>query len=278
MSTDDDVDFALGQIGDGGIHFLGGLEAAHHLHGHRPVGKAVAETVVVLLGEQGGGHQDRHLATAVYRNKGCAHGHFGLAKAYVATHQAVHRLGCEHVGAHRFDGGLLVGGFFEGEAGAEGGVVGFRVGERVAFAGGATGIDVEQFGGHIAHLFGGLALGFLPGLGAQAVQRRQGVVAAGVAGDQVQAGHRHVELGALGVFHGEEFGGLVVDLQGLQAQVAAHAMVDMHHRRAFAQLGEVLDHRVVVGVGAFFPATALHHALAEQRAFGDQGQRRVIQP
>jgi hypothetical protein len=46
------------------------------------------------------------------------------------------------------------------------------------------------------------------------VQRRQGVVAAGVAGDQVQVGHRHVELGALGVFQGEEFGGLVVDFQG----------------------------------------------------------------
>ena len=93
----------------------------------------------------------------------------------------------------------------------------------------------------------------------------------------MQAGHWHVELGALGVFHGEEFGGLAVDLQGLQAQVAAHAMVDVHHRRAFAQFGEVLDHRVVVGVGAFFPAAALHHALAEQRALGDQCQRRVIQ-
>ncbi len=72
----------------------------------------------------------------------------------------------------------------------------------------------SSLGGDVAHLLGGLALGFLPGLGAEAVQRRQGVVAAGVAGDQVQAGHRHVELGALGVFEGEELGGLAVDLQG----------------------------------------------------------------
>jgi hypothetical protein len=51
----------------------------------------------------------------------------------------------------------------------------------------------------------------------------------------------------------------------------------MHHRRAFAQFREVFDHRVVVGVGAFFTAATLHHALAEQRAFGDQRERRVIQ-
>ena len=80
----------------------------------------------------------------------------------------------------------------------------------------------------------------------------------------MQAGHRHIELGAFGVFHGEEFGGLVVDLQGLQAQVAAHAVVDMHHRRTFAQLGQVFDDRVVVGVRALFTPAALHYALAEQ--------------
>ncbi|MNI53842.1 hypothetical protein D3C73_1086980 [compost metagenome] len=172
---------------------------------------------------------------------------------------------------------MLVRGFFERETGAEGGVVGLRIGESVAFAGSATCIDVEQLGGHVTHLFGGFALGFLPGLGAQAMQRGQGIVAAGVAGDQVQVGHRHVELGAFGIFQGKEFGGLVVDFQGGQAQVAADTVVDVHHRRPFAQLGEVLDDGVVVGIGALFAATALHHALAEQRAFGDQGQGWIVQ-
>ncbi|MNN39227.1 hypothetical protein D3C81_1532570 [compost metagenome] len=93
----------------------------------------------------------------------------------------------------------------------------------------------------------------------------------------MQVGHRHVELGAFGIFQGKEFGGLVVDFQGGQAQVAADTVVDVHHRRAFAQLGEVLDDGVVVGIGALFAATALHHALAEQRAFGDQGQGWIVQ-
>lgn len=109
------------------------------------------------------------------------------------------------------------------------------------------------------------------------MQRRQGVIAAGVAGDQVQVGHWHIQLGVLGVFEGQELGGLAVDFQRRQAQVAAYAMVDVHHRGAFAQLGKVLDHRIVGSFAAFFAAAALHHPLAEQRALGDQGDGRVVQ-
>ena len=188
----------------------------------------------MLLGEQGGGHQHGHLAAAVHSDERGAHGHFGFAEADIAAHQTVHRLGCQHVGTHGFDGGLLVRGFFEREAGAEGGVVGRRVGKRITLARSAAGIDVEQLGGHVAHLFGGLALGFLPGLRAQPVQRRQRVVATGVAGDQVQVGHWHIQLGVLGVFQGKELGGLAVDFQGGQAQVASYTVVDVHHWRAFA--------------------------------------------
>ncbi|MCY1352807.1 hypothetical protein D9M69_391260 [compost metagenome] len=230
----------------------------------------------MLLGQQGGGHEHGDLFAAVHGDEGCAHGDFGLAEADVAADQAVHGLGRQHVLQYGFDGHLLVRGFLEGEAGGEGGVVGLRVLERIAFASGAAGIDVQQFGGDITHLLGGLALGLLPGFRAQAVQRRQGVVAAGVAGDQVQAGHRHIELGFLGVLQGEELRGLALDLQGDQAQVAADAMVDVHHGRTLAQFGEVLDH-VVAGIAAALAAAALHHPLAEQRAFGDQRQPRVIQ-
>ncbi|VTQ27241.1 Uncharacterised protein [Pseudomonas aeruginosa] len=205
-----------------------------------------------------------------------AHRHFGLAEADVAADQAVHGPGREHIGDHRLDGALLVRRLLEREAGREGRVVGLRILEREAFAGGAAGVDVEQLGGDVADLLGGLALGLLPGFRAEPVQRRQGVVGAGVAGDQVQVGDRHVELGVLGVLQHEEFRLLVVHLEGDQAQVAADAMVDVHHRRAFAQLGEVLDHRVAA-VAGLFPAPALHDALAEQRAFGDQGEGRMVQ-
>src|SRR5690606_29053860 len=69
-------------------------------------------------------------------------------------------------------------------------------------------------------------------------------------------------------------GGLAVEFHGHQAQVAADAVIDVHHRRAFAQLGEVLDH-VVAAVASFLATTTLHHALAEQRVFRDQ--REVVE-
>src|SRR5471030_2421750 len=277
VGADNNVDLAFGQISDGGIHFLGRLETAHHFHAHRPVGEAVAEAVVVLLGEQGGRHQNRHLATAVHGDERSTHRYFGLAETDVAADQSVHRFGREHVGAYGVDGGLLIRGFFERETGAEGRVIGFRVSEGMTFTGGAAGVDVEQLGGHVTHLFGSFALGLLPGLGAEAVQRGQRIVAAGVSGDQVQVGNRHVQLGAFGVLQSQEFGNLVVDFQSRQTQITADTVVYVHHRRAFAQLGEVLDHCIVVAVGTLFPATTLHHPLTEQRAFGDQRQRRVIQ-
>ncbi len=93
VGADEDVDLAFGQVGGGGGHLFGRLEAAHHFHGHRPVGKTVAKAVVVLLGEQGSGHQHCYLATTVHGDERCAHGHFGLAEADVAAHQASIGLG-----------------------------------------------------------------------------------------------------------------------------------------------------------------------------------------
>jgi len=178
--------------------------------------------------------------------------------------------GRQQVLAHRVDGGLLVRRFLEGEPGGEGFVVDLRVLEGIALARGAAGVDVEQFCSHVAHLLGGLALGFLPGFRAELVQWRQGVVAAGIAGDQMQAGDRHVEFGLVSVLQQEEFLRLAFDFEGDQPLIAADPMIDMHHRRAFAQLGEVLDD-VVAAVATLLAPPALHDALAEQRAFRDQG-------
>jgi hypothetical protein len=70
------------------------------------------------------------------------------------------------------DGGALVGRFLEAEVGGELLVVVRRVAEGMALARGAAGVDVEQLGGGVAHLLGGLALGLFPLAAAQLVQRR----------------------------------------------------------------------------------------------------------
>ncbi len=106
------------------------------------------------------------------------------------------------------------------------------------------------------------------------MKRGQGIVAAGVTGNEMQAGNRYVELGFLCVLQHQELGGLAFNFQRDQALIAADTVIDMHHRGAFAQLGEVLDD-VLAGITAFFAPPTLHDPLAEQRTLGDQ--RHVLQ-
>jgi hypothetical protein len=79
--------------------------------------------------------------------------------------------------------------------------------EREALARGAAGVEVEQLGGGVAHLLGGLAPRLLPLARAEAVQRRLLGADAGVARDQVQLCHRHVERRLVGVLEVQVFGG-----------------------------------------------------------------------
>jgi hypothetical protein len=66
-------------------------------------------------------------------------------------------LRADHVLDHGVDGGALVGRLLEAEAGGEGLVVVRAEAVREAFARGAAGVQVQQLGGGVAHLLGGLA-------------------------------------------------------------------------------------------------------------------------
>ena len=277
VGADDDVRLALlDTLERGGLPLAGG-EARDELDVHGGVGEAVAEVLVVLAGEQGGGHQHHHLAAGVYGEEGGAHGHLGLAEADVAAHHAVHGPRGGHVADHRADGGALVRRLLEGEGGGEAGVVGVRRGAGEALAGLAAGVDVEQLGGGVADLLGGLPAGLLPLVGAEPVQGGELVVGAGVARDQVQALHRHVELGAVGVLQGHELGGLAAGLQGLEPPVTPHAVGLVDHRGPGLELREVADGQLV-GVGGLLAAPALAHHLAVELRLADHRQRRLREP
>ena len=181
VGADHNVHAAVGQAGHGGLELFAALEARQLGDFHRPVGKAVGKILKVLFGQQGGRRQHRHLFAAQHRHKRRAQGHFGFAKAHIAAHQPVHRLARGHVGNHRVDGGLLVGGFVKGKAIGKGGVVVFGQGKGVAFAGGALGVQVQQLGGGVAGFFGGALFGLVPLRRAQFGQRGVFLRAAGPA-------------------------------------------------------------------------------------------------
>ena len=279
VGADHDVDGALGQALGGGRDFLGRTEAAHLGHLHRPLGEAVDQGLVVLLGQQRGGREEGHLLAAGDGDECRAQRDLGLAETDVAADQAVHRLRRDHVLHHGMDRGLLVGGFLEAKVVGEHLVVGRRIAEGMALARGAARVDVEQLGGRVAHLLGGLALGLVPLARAQLVQRRLVGADAGVAAHQVQLAHGHVERGLVGVLQVQHFLqqrlalgiGALAQVHVDQAAVAADAVRGVHHRVAHVELRQVLDQRLdVADLLLLLVAAPAGAAGGEQLGLGDE--------
>ncbi len=70
------------------------------------------------------------------------------------------------------------------------------------------------------------------------------IVRAGVAADEVQAGHRHKQLVTTGILQGQELGGQAAGIDGFEPEIAADPVIQVHHRLALGQLAEVADHRI----------------------------------
>ncbi len=98
MRADDDIDLTGGQIFGDGFLLFGADKTRHNFDAHWPIGETVAEILIMLLGQQRGRHQYRHLFTALYGDKRRPHRHFGFAEADIAADHPVHRLRAFHVG------------------------------------------------------------------------------------------------------------------------------------------------------------------------------------
>ena len=100
VGADDDVHRPRGQPGEDRLLLDGRPEAGEHLDPHGVGPEALAERVPVLLGEDGGGHEDRHLVPVEGDLEGRAHRDLGLAVAHVAADEPVHRLAPLEVRLH----------------------------------------------------------------------------------------------------------------------------------------------------------------------------------
>ena len=108
-----------------------------------------------------GTNGDRLLA-ALNCRKCRSHGDFGLAKAHVAADQPVHGAFFAHVVQSLFDGNALVGCHLETEFVGKGLVVVCISAQPMRLAGGASCIDIQQFGRNINDLFSRFFLGSVP--------------------------------------------------------------------------------------------------------------------
>lgn len=115
VRADDDIDGAVHQPQNDVVLLARAAKAREHLDVQRKGAQAVSEGVIVLLGQNGGGHQHGHLLAVHHRLEGGAQRHLSLAIAHIAAHQAAHRFGALHVGLDLGQRAELVVGLLVGE-------------------------------------------------------------------------------------------------------------------------------------------------------------------
>ncbi len=113
MGADHDIQRAVGHALDSLRDFLAGAETRQFGDFYRPVGKAVGESLRVLLCQQGSWRQDRDLFAAKHSDKRRAQRDLGLAEADIAANQPIHRFAAGHILDHGIDRRGLIDRFFK---------------------------------------------------------------------------------------------------------------------------------------------------------------------
>ena len=199
MGSNDHIQGAGPEVLEGLLLLGRRAEPAEHIYIHRKAPEAAHHCLVMLLGQNCGGHQNGHLLAVQHGLHHCPQGHLRLAKAHIAAQQPVHGHRRLHIPLDLPNAPELVVGLGVGKVVFKlllpGGIGGKRI-TTLALPGG---IELDQLPGHILGRLPGPGLGLLPGVGADFVQLHRGVLAAAnVFADEVQLGGRDIQgVGAL---------------------------------------------------------------------------------
>ena len=171
MGSNHDVNLAIGEVTLG----ICGFFATHHArqlpHTNGPAAEALTKGLKVLAGQQGRGANHRNLPATHRHDKGCAQGDFCLAKAHVATNQAVHRMACGEIIEDVFNRRQLIVSLIPREAGTEFIIIARARQNRLRHFCRACCRNLDQRFGHIFQTLLGLRLTALPCHTAQFVQK-----------------------------------------------------------------------------------------------------------
>ncbi len=237
VGADDDLDLPCFQVIEGRLLLRLRAEAAHHVNPDRKRREAIGERLQVLERQDGRRSEDRHLLAVHHCLERRAHRHFRLAVADVAAEQAVHRRRRLHVALDVGDGVLLIDRQLPLECVLELLLpVAVRT-EGVTGDGFARGVELEQLLRHIAHLFLDPRLRLLPRRPAKLVQRGAG--RPGVLLDEIEPLDRDEELIFAGISELHELLRLEADLDLLQADEDADAIVHVDDEIAHLQIAEI---------------------------------------
>ena len=265
----DDVARSCGETLESAAVGACGLKARYRLYPDRRAVEARREGLEMLLGQHRGRGEDCGLPAVHGDDVRRAHGDLRLAVAGVAAHQPVHWLRRGEVGLDGGNRGELVGRLLVGERGVE---------RLAAFAMDVVGepgddfalrLGLEQRRREVGDGFLGVGLVLAPALAVEFVQAHFLSFDADIPRQQMGVRRRHVELGAFGVFDGEDLAAFAVHLDFGGTDEASNAVVDVHDVFTRLQIVEIVQ---PYAAGMLPPGRA-GLALGENAVgFGDDGK------
>ena len=229
VRADEHIDRALGKRLERTLLLRRCAKTAEHLDLETKRGKALKERLVVLLGKNGRGAEHHDLAAGVHALKRRTQGDLGLSKAHVAAQQAVHGLGCLHVGLNVGDGLQLVARLVVRKALLHLDLLG-RVG-RAGDTGNrrAARIQIDQVERQLFGVLARLIGSTRPVGGIEPGQARLVAVGANIACDAVDLLEWHVELVAVGIFQQKVVALLAAHFLARDLAKERDAVSGMHH-------------------------------------------------
>src|SRR5258708_1974395 len=232
VSANDDVDLLLRQCGERFGLLLCGLKATQHRDAYGKVGEPLGERSRVLVGQNGRGHEHRHLPATLHRLERRAHRNLRLAVSDVADEQAVHGTHALHVLLYVGRGLALIGRVLEEEAALElslpRGIRNVRRPRRHL----AARIEIEELDRHLLNGRARPVALLRPPLSAKPVQARWRSVLADVVGgtvtlELVDTVQRHVEPVAALVLDDRDLDGALAEEDRLDPAIDADAVLQM---------------------------------------------------
>jgi len=119
MGANDDIDAPDGEVTEDAVLLAARAKPREQFDSHRVIGHPLAEGVVMLLREDGGGNQNGDLPAREHHLEGGSDGALRLAEADIAANEPVHRARTFEILFCRLDGAQLIRGFLVDERALE---------------------------------------------------------------------------------------------------------------------------------------------------------------
>ena len=151
VSADDQIDRPVPQPVHHELGLSVGEEPAENLDPKGVRRETIAERLMVLLGQKGGGHENGDLTTVLYGLERRSNGDLGLSEPDVADDESIHGCRAFHVGLHIDDRLKLIAGLLVGERRLELHLPRRVRGIRVPRRGHPLLVEDHQLLGHLLH-------------------------------------------------------------------------------------------------------------------------------